>query len=89
MSLIALMMESESTSETSVDCETILRNITEGWDDLHTRSRDNLKSHTIKDSNINRSSSVQMKQAYPWAEDAKRCNCDSTTGSRDQQRVQE
>jgi hypothetical protein len=44
---IALMMEAVSTSETSVNFyETTRRNIPEGCH-LHTRRRENLKSHGV------------------------------------------
>jgi hypothetical protein len=44
--IIALMMEAASTSETSIDFYQILRrNIPE--ESLHTRRRENLKSHLV------------------------------------------
>jgi hypothetical protein len=46
--MIALMMEAVSTSETSVNFyQTIQRNIPED-NHLHTRRRENLRSHTFK-----------------------------------------
>jgi hypothetical protein len=46
--LIALMMEAASTSETSVHfCQTKRRNSPED-NHLHTRRRENLKSHLVK-----------------------------------------
>jgi hypothetical protein len=44
---IALMMEAERTSETSVDIDLTTRQYIPEDSALHTRRRDNLKSHTL------------------------------------------
>jgi hypothetical protein len=47
-SLIALMMEATRTSETSVDIQLRTRQYIPGDSELHTRRRENLKSHTAE-----------------------------------------
>jgi hypothetical protein len=46
-SLIALMMEAERTSETSVDIQLRTRQSIPEDSELHTRRRENLKSHVL------------------------------------------
>jgi hypothetical protein len=46
-SIIALMMEAASTSETSVDIQLRTRQYITEDSELHTRRRENLKSHKI------------------------------------------
>jgi hypothetical protein len=50
MMMIALMMEAARTSETSVDNYFTLQYIPEDKSELHTRRRENLKSHKLYDS---------------------------------------
>jgi hypothetical protein len=47
--IIALMMEAARTSETSVDNYFTRQYIPEDKSELHTRGRENLKSHMIKE----------------------------------------
>jgi hypothetical protein len=46
-SIIALMMEAARTSETSVDIQLRTRQYIPEVSELHTRRRENLKSHTV------------------------------------------
>jgi hypothetical protein len=65
---IALMLEAENTSETSVKCQSIRRN-NPGYRQLHTRQSDNVNSHGIKeneesDANITGGFVISMVAVY-------------------------
>jgi hypothetical protein len=71
---IALMMEASRTSETSVDNYFTQQYIPEDKSELHTRRRENLKSHNARILDL---SEVRMLVKIQWLQICKQIICDS------------